>query len=44
MTGAQYLCLLLVGVFFWIWFRVRKLLVADAAAGMVPGIEAPATA
>jgi phosphatidylglycerol:prolipoprotein diacylglycerol transferase len=44
MTGAQYLCLLLVVVFFWIWFRVRKLLVADAAAGMVPGIEAPATA
>jgi phosphatidylglycerol:prolipoprotein diacylglycerol transferase len=38
MTGAQYLCLLLAVAAFWIWFRVRKLLQADVASGMVPGL------
>ncbi|MDQ2649473.1 MAG: prolipoprotein diacylglyceryl transferase [Actinomycetota bacterium] len=39
MTGAQYLCIALVLASFWIWFRVRKQLQGDIAAGMVPGIE-----
>lgn len=38
MTGAQYLMLTLVVAGFWILFRVRKLLAADVAAGMVPGL------
>jgi phosphatidylglycerol:prolipoprotein diacylglycerol transferase len=38
MTGAQYLCLLLVVASAWIWFSVRKKLQADIAGGMVPGL------
>jgi phosphatidylglycerol:prolipoprotein diacylglycerol transferase len=39
MTGAQYLCLLLAVAFVWIWFRVRRQLQGDLAAGMVSGIH-----
>jgi len=39
MTGAQYLSLLLIPTSVWIFVRVRKLLEADTAAGMVPGLE-----
>jgi len=38
MTGAQYLCIALLPTAAWILLRVRKLLQADAAAGMVPGL------
>jgi phosphatidylglycerol:prolipoprotein diacylglycerol transferase len=41
LTGAQYLCLALLPTSVWILVRVRKLLVADAQAGMVPGLPAP---
>ncbi|MGQ0830825.1 MAG: prolipoprotein diacylglyceryl transferase [Microthrixaceae bacterium] len=41
LTGAQMLCLVLVPTAAWIWFRVRAVLVADIAAGMPVGIEAP---
>ena len=43
LTGAQYLCLALVPTSVWIWFRVRKLLAADLAAGMPAGLEVPQT-
>lgn len=42
MTGAQYLCLLLLPVSVWILLRVRKLLAADVASGMVPGFGSDA--
>lgn len=38
LTGAQYLCIALVPTSAWIWFRVRKLVAADAAAGMPVGL------
>lgn len=40
LTGAQYLCLLLLPTSAWIWFRVRRALAADAAAGMPVGVPA----
>jgi phosphatidylglycerol:prolipoprotein diacylglycerol transferase len=39
LTGAQYLCLVLLATSLWVWFRVRPRLVADAAAGMPVGLE-----
>ncbi len=39
LTGAQMLCVVLVPTSAWIWFRVRKLLARDAAAGMPVGLE-----
>ena len=44
MTGAQYLCLLLVVASIWIWFSVRPKLQQDIADGMVPGLPAPGAA
>ena len=42
MTGAQYLMLALIVTGLWIFLRVRKLLAADEAAGMTPGLpDAP---
>lgn len=41
LTGAQYLCLVLVPTSLWIWFRVRKQLAADQAAGLPTGINLP---
>lgn len=41
LTGAQMLCIVLVPTSAWIWFRVRKLLAGDAAAGMPVGLELP---
>lgn len=41
LTGAQYLCLVLVPTCAWIWFRVRKLLVRDLGAGMPVGLDLP---
>jgi prolipoprotein diacylglyceryltransferase len=38
LTGAQYLCLALLPTSAWIWFRVRRLLAEDEAAGMPVGI------
>ena len=38
LTGAQYLMLALLPTSAWILFRVRKLLAADEASGMVPGL------
>ncbi|MEX2294518.1 MAG: prolipoprotein diacylglyceryl transferase [Acidimicrobiales bacterium] len=38
LTGAQYLCVALVPTSAWIWFRVRKAVAADAAAGMPVGL------
>ena len=40
LTGAQFLCLALVPTGAWIWFRVRRLLAADEAAGMPVGLGA----
>lgn len=40
LTGAQFLCLVLVPTSAWIWFRVRKLLAADVASGMAAGLDA----
>jgi phosphatidylglycerol:prolipoprotein diacylglycerol transferase len=40
LTGAQFLCLLLVPTGIWILVRVRRLLAADAAAGMPVGLGA----
>ena len=37
LTGAQYLCLALLPTSAWIWFRVRRLLAEDEAAGMPVG-------
>ena len=42
MTGAQYLCILLIPTAFWILRRVRALLAADIEAGATPGLPAPA--
>jgi phosphatidylglycerol:prolipoprotein diacylglycerol transferase len=39
LTGAQYLCLILIPASVWIWFRVRPQLAEDIAAGMPVGIE-----
>jgi phosphatidylglycerol:prolipoprotein diacylglycerol transferase len=39
LTGAQYLCLVLLPTSAWIWFRVRKDLAGDIAAGMPVGLE-----
>lgn len=39
LTGAQYLCLLLLPISAWIWFRVRKQLASDIEAGMPVGLE-----
>jgi len=39
LTGAQYLCLVLLGASAWIWFRVRHQLEGDLAAGMPVGLE-----
>jgi phosphatidylglycerol:prolipoprotein diacylglycerol transferase len=39
LTGAQYLCLVLLGASAWVWFRVRGQLQDDIAAGMPVGIE-----
>jgi phosphatidylglycerol:prolipoprotein diacylglycerol transferase len=38
LTGAQWLCVILLPTSVWILRRVRRLLAADAAAGMVPGL------
>jgi phosphatidylglycerol:prolipoprotein diacylglycerol transferase len=43
LTGAQYLCLALLPTSAWIFFRVRRLLAEDEAAGMRPGLGALAT-
>ncbi len=39
LTGAQYLCLILIPTSAWIWFRVRNQLAQDVAAGMPVGID-----
>jgi len=39
LTGAQYLCLAMLPTSAWIWFRVRKQLAGDVAAGMPVGVE-----
>lgn len=39
LTGAQYLCVVLVATSAWIWFRVRPRLAADLEAGMLVGID-----
>ena len=46
LTGAQYLCLVLLPTSAWIWFRVRKQLAGDIEAGMPVGLQPaePATA
>lgn len=41
LTGAQYLCIVLVGVAVWVWTSVRPRLQADLAEGMVSGTEPP---
>ena len=41
LTGAQYLCLVLLGTSAWIWFRVRGQLAQDVADGMPVGLEPP---
>jgi phosphatidylglycerol:prolipoprotein diacylglycerol transferase len=41
LTGAQYLCLVLVPTSAWIWFRVRKVLARDEAEGMTAGLAGP---
>jgi phosphatidylglycerol:prolipoprotein diacylglycerol transferase len=40
LTGAQYLCLVLLPTSAWIWFRVRPRLQRDIADGMVAGVGA----
>jgi phosphatidylglycerol:prolipoprotein diacylglycerol transferase len=42
LTGAQYLCLLLLPTSLWIWFRVRRHLAEDIEAGMPVGVPSPA--
>lgn len=42
LTGAQFLCLALIPTGAWIWFRVRRLLAADEAAGTPVGLAMPA--
>jgi phosphatidylglycerol:prolipoprotein diacylglycerol transferase len=48
LTGAQFMCLALVPTALWIWFRVRRHLAEDVAAGVPVGIApvapAPTTA
>ena len=39
LTGAQYLCLVLLGTSAWVWFRVRPQLARDIADGMPVGLE-----
>ena len=39
LTGAQWLCVVLLPTSVWILRRVRRLLAADVAAGMVPGLD-----
>jgi phosphatidylglycerol:prolipoprotein diacylglycerol transferase len=39
LTGAQYLCLALLPTSAWIWFRVRRQLQEDIAAGMPVGVQ-----
>jgi phosphatidylglycerol:prolipoprotein diacylglycerol transferase len=39
LTGAQYLCLVLLPTSVWIWFRVRKQLARDVEAGMPVGVH-----
>ncbi len=41
LTGAQYLSLALVPTALWIWFRVRRHLADDAAAGVPVGLAPP---
>lgn len=41
LTGAQYLCLVLLGTSAWIWFRVRKQLAQDIEDGMPVGLQPP---
>ena len=41
LTGAQYLCLALLGTSAWIWFRVRGQLAQDVVDGMPVGLEPP---
>jgi len=41
LTGAQYLSVVLIATSAWIWFRVRKQLVEDIAAGMPVGLQPP---
>ena len=43
LTGAQYLCLVLLPTSAWIWFRVRKQLARDIEAGMPVGVESGGT-
>jgi hypothetical protein len=38
LTGAQFLCIALVPVSLWIWFRVRGVLARDIEAGMPVGL------
>jgi phosphatidylglycerol:prolipoprotein diacylglycerol transferase len=38
LTGAQFMCLALVPTALWIWFRVRRHLAEDVAAGMPVGM------
>lgn len=38
LTGAQFLCIALVPVSLWIWFRVRGVLAGDIEAGMPVGL------
>lgn len=42
LTGAQYLCIVLVGTAAWIWTKVRAQLQTDIADGMRSGTEPPA--
>jgi phosphatidylglycerol---prolipoprotein diacylglyceryl transferase len=39
LTGAQYLCLILLPTSAWIWFRVRRTLARDVEDGMVVGLS-----
>jgi len=39
LTGAQYLCLVLVPTSLWIWLRVRPMLASDAAVGVPVGLS-----
>lgn len=41
LTGAQYLCLILLPTSAWIWFRVRKQLAQDVEDGMPVGLQPP---
>lgn len=41
LTGAQYLCLVLLPTSAWIWLRVRKQLAQDVEDGMPVGLQSP---